>query len=74
MREKLKASIKSRLNTEISPRNPLKFLKNYDIDEYLDTLISVVYLHTRAKKGNRNAALYLTEMVAAIKKRLGSCR
>jgi hypothetical protein len=62
---KLKKSIKLRLLTEISPHNPVKFLKKLDIDDYLPAVISTVYLYTRMKRGD-NKTIYLTEVVCAI--------
>lgn len=65
MINKLKASIKRRLISEVSEKNPLKFIKLYDPEEYLPTVISIVYLHTRAKKGN-NKTIYIAETISSI--------
>jgi DNA-directed RNA polymerase len=66
MKQKLRALLQKRIETEIAPQNPLKFLKNFDIDEYVDVLIGVVYLYTREKKGKANTSIYLTELISAI--------
>jgi len=66
MRAELKKSIEERLEVEVSPRNPLKYLKQFQVEEYLDTVISVVYMYTRVKKGFGSTAIYFSEMVAAL--------
>ena len=55
-----------KIETEIAPQNPLKFLKKFEVDEYIDILIGVVYLYTREKKGKANTSIYLTELISAI--------
>jgi len=42
MRQKLIDSIKSRLGTEIPERSTLKYLQKLKIEDYIDTVISVV--------------------------------
>lgn len=59
-------SIKRRLEVEVSPRNPVKFLKTGEPETYVNDVISIVYLYTRPKKGQKNASIYFSEMVAAI--------
>jgi hypothetical protein len=59
-------SIKRRLETEVSPRNPVKFLKVGEPEIYVNDLIAIVYLYTRPKKGQKNPSVYFSEMVAAI--------
>jgi DNA-directed RNA polymerase, mitochondrial len=66
MREKLIDSLKSRLNSEITNRSPLKYLRAFDVDDYVDTVISVVYLYTRMKKKSHKNSIYLIETIAAI--------
>lgn len=66
MKSKLKNSITRRLLTEISVRNPVKFLKLLPIDDIIDKAISVVYLYTRMKKKSNKKAVLLTEVISAI--------
>jgi len=66
MRQKLIDSIKSRLGTEIPERSTLKYLQKLKIEDYIDTVISVVYLYTRAKRGSKKNTTYLVEVIAAI--------
>jgi len=66
MRRRIIISIKKRLKEEISVRNPLKYLLVLDVEEYIDTLISVLYLYTRPKKGAKNEPTYLTETICAL--------
>lgn len=65
MINRLKKSIKHRLLTEVSDKNPLTYLKIYDVDEYLPVAISIIYLHTRVKKGT-NKTIYIAETISAI--------
>jgi DNA-directed RNA polymerase len=65
MRQKLKQHIQLRLNNEISSRNSLKYLKDIDIDSYLDEVLSIVYLYTRVKKGPSKTIIF-TELICAI--------
>jgi len=66
MRDELIESIEFRIHTEIAPQNPLKYLKEYSVEEYINTVISIVYLYTRPKKGFHNTSIYLTEVISAI--------
>jgi DNA-directed RNA polymerase len=66
MREVLKDQLLKRMKAEIAPQSPLKFLLTTDIEEYLDIVISVVYLYTRPKKGDRNLSVYMVEIASAI--------
>lgn len=65
MRIKLKQLLYDRIMREVAPQSPLRFLKDVDLEDCLNTLISVVYLYTRMKKGS-NKTVYLTEVIAAI--------
>ncbi len=65
MKQKLIDSIQYRINSEISVRNPLKYLQQTRVEDYIDSVISVVYLYTRTKRG-QNKSLYLTEFISAI--------
>lgn len=66
MKQKLIDSINSRIKTEIAPQSPLKFLFKLKVEDYIDNVISVVYLYTRAKKGTNKNTIYLTEIISAI--------
>ena len=66
MRQKLKQSIEDRLRAEIVPQNPLKYLKDVNVDDYLDSLISVIYLYTRIDRASKNKSLFFTEMISGI--------
>jgi DNA-directed RNA polymerase len=65
MKQKLKSIIEQRLATEIAPQNPLKYLKKFSVDDYLDTVISVVHLYTRMKRGASTTILFI-EVISAI--------
>jgi len=65
MKEKLVKSLQARLRTEIAPQSPLKYLQKLVVADYIDNVISVVYLYTRTKRG-ANKTLYLTEFISAI--------
>jgi len=66
LKQKLIDSISSRIKTEIAPQSPLKFLFKLKVEDYIDNVISVVYLYTRAKKGTNKNTIYLTEIISAI--------
>ena len=66
MKQKLIDSIQQRLKVEITDRSTLRFLHKLPVSEYIDTVISVVYLYTRAKKGSRKNTIYMVEIIAAI--------
>ena len=66
IRAQLKAVLQERLKKEIAPQNPIKFLLKYDIEDYLDIVISIVYLYTRPKKGTQKNTIYMTEIISAI--------
>lgn len=66
MKQKVLDSINSRIKSEISSHNPLKYLLQLKSEDYIDTVISVVYLYTRPKKGHNKTSIYLTEIISAI--------
>jgi DNA-directed RNA polymerase len=66
MRQKLIDSVQKRIKTEITNKNPLKYLKDLNAEDYLDTVISVIYLYTRSKKGSKRNTILLVEVIAAI--------
>jgi DNA-directed RNA polymerase len=66
MRARLIESITQRLDVEIAPQNPIKFLKKFTPEEYIDDVISTVYLYTRAKKGSSHNTIYLVEVASAV--------
>lgn len=62
-------SLKTRLEAELAPktsRTPLKYLLQIEPESYVDTVISIVYLYTRAKKGKETNTVFLAELVSAI--------
>jgi hypothetical protein len=65
MRNKLINSLKERIKDEIAPQSPLKYLLTIPVEDYVDNLISTVYLYTRAKRG-KNKSIYMVEIVSAI--------
>ena len=48
IKSKLISSISERISSEISSRNPLKFMKDADVTDIVDTAIYVLYLYTRS--------------------------
>lgn len=66
MKQKLIESIRIRLRIEISERSSLRYLQKIPIEEYFDSVISVIYLYTRAKRGSRKNTIYMVEVIAAI--------
>jgi len=66
MRNQIIDSLSFRIKTEISDKSTLKYLKHLNIEDYLDTVISVLYLYTRQKRGSNRNTIYLTEVICAI--------
>lgn len=66
MKQQLVDLIEQRTKVEIAPQSPLKYLRDIHPKEYIDTLISVVYLYTRPKKGAGKNAIFFTEVISAI--------
>lgn len=65
MRNKLINNLKQRIQEEIAPQSPLKYLSTLNVEDYLDNIIATTYLYTRPKKGN-NPSIYLVEIISAI--------
>jgi DNA-directed RNA polymerase len=65
MRQRLINSITRRIKKEIAPQNPVKFLMDHSVDDYIDILISVVYLYTRPKRGEETS-IYMAEVITAM--------
>lgn len=47
-------------------RSTIKYLLEVHVESYIDNAISVVYLYTRSKKGQKKDVVYMAELVAAI--------
>lgn len=65
-KQKLIASLISRIGTEIAERSSIHYLTEQDINEYYSVLVSTVYLYTRPKKGYNKQSTYFAEIIAAI--------
>lgn len=66
MKQKLLESLLARLETELSPQNPVKFLRELPLEECVDTAIGAVYLYTRVGSGSGKKIVLLTEVISAI--------
>jgi DNA-directed RNA polymerase len=66
MKQKLVNSIIERLETEVSPRNPVKFLKDLDASVITDQAIGYIYLYTRVGRGSRKKSVLMAEIISAI--------
>jgi len=66
MRNRLKQSLTRRMQLEIAPQSPLKFLKEIDVENILDIIISNVYLYTRPKRGAINKQILMVEVISII--------
>lgn len=66
MKQKIIDSLRKRVQDEIAPQSPLKFLKTLDVRDYFDTVVSTVYLYTRSKRGIQKNTFYMSEMISAI--------
>ena len=65
MKEKLIASLFNRIQKEITPQNPVRFLKEVPARTILENAIPVIYLYTRVSNST-DKVIYLTELVSAI--------
>ena len=66
MKKKLITSLRNRTEFEIDPRNPLKFLQDYDVDDYIDIVIATMYLYTRPKRNTTKTSIYMSEVISAV--------
>jgi len=68
LKNKILVSLKYRINNELAPQNPVKFLvkENIDLDYVIDQAISVIYLYTRSGRGASKKIILFTEVISAI--------
>ena len=66
IKQRLVESIARRLQAEVSNQNPVKFLLNHEVEEMIDTTISVVYLYTRLTRNTTKTMASFAEVVSAI--------
>lgn len=66
MKQRIINSLNSRIKSELSAHNPVKYLNKLDTTDYIDNIISVVYLYTRPKRGPNKNSIYFTEIISAI--------
>lgn len=78
MKQRIVLSLTNRIETELAPQNPLKYLKEKPVTEYIDTVLSKLYLYTRPKKGHNGTSIYMAELVTvignAVRSKLGQRR
>lgn len=65
-KQKLVDSIRHRIEVELSARNPVKFLKELDVELLADITVSVTYLYTRLTRGSSKKTVTMAEVVSAI--------
>jgi hypothetical protein len=61
MKDRLIEDIENRLNSEVSSQNPLSYLHDFEVVDYIDEAISSIFIHTRTK-GDRTT--YMVELIA----------
>jgi hypothetical protein len=66
LKKEIIRSLKSRAEDELVAQNPVAVLKTADIEMLFDTIVSIVYLYTRPKKGHNRNSIYLTEVISAL--------
>ena len=47
MKSQIVESLETRLKVEISQQNPLRYLKQYSVEDYFDVAVSALYMYTR---------------------------
>jgi DNA-directed RNA polymerase len=66
LKQRVILNLKHRIDSEISNYNSIKYIKNYDVQEYFDKVASVLYLYTRPKKNHEKAPILFAEIITAI--------
>lgn len=63
---KLIKSLSDRLESEISPQNTVKFLKDVSAEEIVNIATSVIYLYTRGSRNTKTKNILVAEVITAI--------
>jgi len=63
-RNQLIGRLSERVSSEITNYQDLKFLKQFDVKDYIDIVITTAYMYTRPKKGNKQTTF--AEIISAI--------
>jgi DNA-directed RNA polymerase len=66
IKQKLIEITEQRIQTEIAPQNPVKFIKDVACEELIDHAISTLYLFTKTKKGEEKGLTPMSEIVCEI--------
>jgi len=66
MKQKLIASLTTRIATEIAPQNPVRFLKELSPEVCIEMAVGTVYLYTRVGTGRNKKIVLMTEVISAI--------
>jgi hypothetical protein len=66
MKQKLIASLTTRIATEIAPQNPVRFLKELSPEVCIEIAVGTVYLYTRVGTGKSKKIVLMTEVISAI--------
>ena len=66
MKEKVIKSLQRRFASEISSRNPLKYLSAKVFEDKIDDILSTLYLYTRPKKGKGYKSICFVEIACAL--------
>jgi DNA-directed RNA polymerase len=59
-------SIRNRLNSEVSNRDTIRYLKELVIEDYIDIAISTIYLYSRTTKSNPTKKALFSEVICGI--------
>ena len=70
MKQKIIESLQTRIQNELTVRNPVSFLKDIPIDIIYSGFITVLYLYTRTGKGTNKQTIYMAEVITAIGHRI----
>lgn len=65
-KQKLISLLTERLDKEIAPQNPVKFLKKLNVEDCVDIAVTTVYLYTRMNKRKREKTALMSEVIAGI--------
>jgi hypothetical protein len=68
MKDQIILHLERRLSKEIASQNPLSYLKDFEVSDYIDEAIASVFLYTRTK--DKQTANYFVEVISAVGHRI----
>ena len=66
MKQKILESLKYRSKTEFTTTNPLRYLKDVNFEDHIDSIIANIYLYTRNTNSSGGTSIYFAEIISAV--------